>query len=219
MDIIKKIAFSNALFYKILMKLKKIKNRGKVKITKLSHFVRIDKDIVGHNNSIFIDKNTTIHKALIRIHGNNNKIRFGKNVIIGSGCSFWMEGNNISIVIGDNTEFSRDIQINAQEDNSMIIIGSDCMFSNTITIRTSDSHPIYDLETNERLNNARNVIIGNHVWIAPNSKVMKGVKIGDGSIIGSDTMVTKSIEKNVLAVGHPAKPVKFNIKWTHDKLF
>lgn len=43
--------------------------------------------------------------------------------------------------------------------------------------------------------------------------------IGDGTIIGSDTMVTKDIPGNSCAVGHPAKVVKSNIKWTRDQVF
>ena len=92
------------------------------------------------------------------------------------------------------------------------------MFSNTIVIRTSDSHPIYNGEGN-RINPAKSIQIGDHVWIAPNSKVMKGVTIGDGSIIGSDTMVTKDLPSNVLAVGHPAKVVKTDVHWSRERIF
>lgn len=92
------------------------------------------------------------------------------------------------------------------------------MFSNSIIVRTSDSHPIFD-EDGKRSNPAKDVEIGNHVWIAPNSKVMKGVTIGEGSIIGSDTIVTKDIPESCLAVGHPAHVVKTNVKWTRDRLF
>ena len=48
---------------------------------------------------------------------------------------------------------------------------------------------------------------------------MKGVTIGSGSIIGSDTMVTRDLSENVLAVGHPAKIVKTDIHWTRENIF
>lgn len=70
-----------------------------------------------------------------------------------------------------------------------------------------------------RINQAKDVIIGEEVWIAPQSIIMKGAKIGDGSIIGSRSFVTKEIPANCLAVGAPAKVVKENIKWTREKLF
>ena len=106
--------------------------------------------------------------------------------------------------------------MNVQENGMVIKVGNDCMFSNTIVVRTSDSHPIYSLSSNERINDPAPVSIGNHVWLAPNSKIMKGVKIGDGAIIGSDTLVTKDVPANALVVGHPARVVKNDIKWTRD---
>lgn len=130
-----------------------------------------------------------------------------------------MEGNDIVIHIKGGTTITYGVHFCAQEDGTKIVIGSDCMLSNTIAIRTSDSHPIYDIKTGTRLNDASDVIIGNHVWIAPNVKIMKGVTIGDNSIIGTDTIVTKQIPGNVLAVGHPAKVVKTEIKWTRERLF
>lgn len=111
---------------------------------------------------------------------------------------------------------TRDIHICAQEDNSTIHIGKDCMLSNNIIIRTSDSHPIYDKLTGSRINFSKNVFIGNHVWIAPNSKILKGANIGDGCIVSSNTMVSKSINDNCLVVGMPSKVIKENISWNRN---
>ena len=87
------------------------------------------------------------------------------------------------------------------------------MFSNSIIIRTSDDHPIYEIGTNKRINPAKSVIIGDHVWICPQVTIMKGAKVGKGSIIGSCSIVTKNIPDNSLAVGYPAKVVKTKIQW------
>lgn len=186
-----------------------VENQG---IIKIKRFVK------GENNKIIVGENTHLNETTFRIVGNNNKIEFGKNVRIGSECSFWAEGDNINIYIGDCTTFTKAVHVNAQENNSEIYIGKDCMLSNTIIIRTSDSHPIYNNE-GRRINPAKSIHIGDHVWIAPNSKIMKGVTIGDGCIIGSDTMVTKDLSNNVLAVGHPAKIVKTDVRWTRESLF
>ena len=168
---------------------------------------------------MYIGKNTSIKKPLVRIIGHNNQLIIGENCTIGPNCEFWLEGDNVSIIVGSNTSFTNDVEVNAQEDCSTITIGEDCMFSNHIIIRTSDSHPIYDLEYGVRINSSKNVTIGNHVWIAPHSNVMKGAIIMDGSIIGSNTIVTKEIPANSLAVGMPAKVVKQNIRWTKEKIF
>ena len=49
------------------------------------------------------------------------------------------------------------------------------------------------------------VKIGNNVWIGANCTVLAGVEIGDNSVIGAGSVVTKSIPKNVVAVGVPCK--------------
>ncbi len=113
----------------------------------------------------------------VRIRGNNNTIIIHENCVIGDRCSFWLEGNNIKIEVGANITFTNTVHLCAQEDNSEIIIGDDGMFSNSIIIRTSDSHPIYEISTNKRINYSQNVHIGSHVWIAPNTKIMKGAVV------------------------------------------
>ncbi|WP_247647298.1 DapH/DapD/GlmU-related protein [Arthrobacter sp. E3] len=51
------------------------------------------------------------------------------------------------------------------------------------------------------------VLIGQDVWIGGSSVVLSGVEIGDGSIIGSGSVVTRDIPENSIAVGVPAKVV------------
>lgn len=175
---------------------------------------RIKNDIQGYNNSVKIGKGCVLNKPVIHVRGDNNKIVFEDGCIVMDNCSYWMEGNNITIHIGKNTSFNHHVHFCAQEDHSSIIVGEDCMFANTITVRTSDSHPIYDGTTGRRINPNQNILIGNHVWVAVNSRIMKGAIINDGAIIGSDTIVTAhEIPAGCLAVGHPAKVVKNNIRW------
>ena len=181
--------------------------------------VRIIKCIKGNNNFISFGVGSRIQRAKIVIRGDNNKLLIGKNCIVGPGCSFRLEGNNTTISIGDGSTFTRDCNFSVQEDNMKIEVGNDCMFSNTIVVRTSDSHPIYSGESGERINKPKSVFIGEHVWIAPNTKIMKGAFIEQGTVIGSDTMVNKTIPANSLAVGTPAKIVKENIHWTRESLY
>lgn len=178
----------------------------------------IKKMIIGSDNKIIIGKDTKTTKTLFHIVGKNNIIEIEDHCIIGPNCSFWMEGNNCRIKIGSHTTFTQFCHINAQEDNSCIEIGEDCMFSNHIIVRTSDSHPIYDMDTFHRINVAKSVIIGKKVWIAPDTKIMKGANIGEGCIIGSNTMVSKNIPPHSLAVGMPAKIVRQNVYWTRENV-
>ena len=97
-----------------------------------------------------------------------------------------------------------------------IKIGRDSMLASRIVVRTSDSHGIYNLSDGKRINLPKPVIIGDHVWLAPDSIVLKGVTIGKGCVIGSNSIVTKSVPDNCLAVGLPAKVVRENIRWTRE---
>jgi len=53
------------------------------------------------------------------------------------------------------------------------------------------------------------VVIGNDVWIGHNVTIMGGVNVGDGAVIGSGSIVTKDIPPYAVAVGNPAKVIKF----------
>lgn len=55
----------------------------------------------------------------------------------------------------------------------------------------------------------QDIVIGDDVWIAANVTVLKGVNIGDGAVIGAGSVVTKDIPSYAVAVGNPARVVKF----------
>lgn len=184
------------------------------RVTVCGDILGLKKSIIGNNNVVDI-KSSIIRDSSIRIRGNDNKLLVEDGCNIGKGCSFWLEGNNNTIIIGRNTTMTLKCHFNAQEHNTTIIVGEDCMFSNTIIVRTSDSHPIFNSE-GVRINPAKDVIIGKHVWIAPSSVIMKGAILGDGCIVGSHSMVNKSIPNSCLAVGMPAKVVKEAVSWTRD---
>lgn len=178
--------------------------------------IGLKKSIIGDGNVVRID-NSTITNSSIRIRGNGNILVIEEGCHIGDGCSFWLEGNHNKIVVGKRTTMTLRCHLNAQENGTSIQVGEDCMFSNLIAVRTSDSHPIYN-DKEERINKPQDVIIGNHVWIAPHSIVMKGAVIGEGSIVGTYSMVNKSVPSNSLVVGMPARVVKENIRWTRENV-
>jgi acetyltransferase-like isoleucine patch superfamily enzyme len=74
-------------------------------------------------------------------------------------------------------------------------------------------HPIIDLESKQRINYGRSIEIGDHVWIGAQAQILKGAKIGSGSIIGTRAVVTGAIPENCIAVGVPAKVIRHNVSW------
>lgn len=204
------VAFLNKVRFSWLTRGLRINNCGTIR--------RLKKYVVGKNNIMNVGDGSLLDGCTIHIVGENNEITFGKNCKVRKGNSFWMEGNDIKIYVGDNTTFNISNHINAQEDGVEIHIGEDCRFSNNVHIRTSDAHPIYDKDTKKRLNPARNVYLGKHVWIAPQSAIYKGVHVGDGSIIASRSLVTHDVPENVIVAGLPAKIVKENVFWTREDI-
>ena len=94
------------------------------------------------------------------------------------------------------------------------------MFAYDIDLRTGDSHSIIDCQTQERLNFAKDIEIGNHVWVATRCLILKGAKVADNSVIASGSIVTKSFsEPGVVIAGNPAKVVKEGITWSRDRVY
>ena len=90
------------------------------------------------------------------------------------------------------------------------------MFSHDIYVRTTDSHSI--IKENKRINPAKNIKIGNHVWIGMQSLILKGTNIPDGCIIGARSTVSASdMENNSIYVGQPVKLVNKGIDWNRER--
>lgn len=95
-----------------------------------------------------------------------------------------------------------------------VVIGSNCLFSYYVVIRVSDGHGIYSTTNSERLNFAKSIFIGDHVWFGQNTFVFKGTQIHSGSIIGAGSILSnKVIPSNVTYAGNPAKLIKENTFW------
>ncbi|EOT7649406.1 TPA: hypothetical protein HLU19_23675 [Escherichia coli] len=140
-------------------------------------------------------------------------------ISIGDNClirgKLFADHTNSKIIIGHTTKFNAPCRIHAAEGKT-ISIGNQCLFSN-VRFRTSDSHSIISLETNTRINHAKDIIIEDKVWIAEDVNIYKGVTIGSGSIVGARATVTKNLPGNALCVGSPAVAVKHQVAW-NEKL-
>ena len=116
--------------------------------------------------------------------------------------------NPENIYIGSNTYINGYTMMCAGK-NSKIIIGEDCLISYHVHIRTT-THNYEDKNVliRNQGHKENDIIIGNDVWIGGNVCVMPGVTIGDNTIIGAGSVVTKDIPSNVVAVGNPCKIIK-----------
>ena len=91
-------------------------------------------------------------------------------------------------------------------DYAEIKIGDNCLIGPNVGIYTTG----HNLDPDERYKTgfAVPIKIGNNVWIGGNACIMPGVKIGDNSVIGAGSVVTKDIPSGVIAAGNPCKVIR-----------
>lgn len=122
-------------------------------------------------------------------------------------CVFNISTEGSRIVIGNNVGISGSTICATKlvEIGDNVLIGSGCLITDT------DAHPLDWRDRREGKNEKKGispVIIGNDVFIGARSIVLKGVKIGDRSIVGAGSVVTKEIPSDCIVAGNPAKIIK-----------
>lgn len=149
---------------------------------------------------------------------NKRFIDFGKKLTTGFGCRLEAcppdKSLNIkTLVFGDSVQMNDYVHITAMES---VKIGNNVLMASKIYI-SDCSHGSYAGDTNDcnpksipidRPLFSKPVIIEDNVWLGEFVSVLPGVIIGKGSIIGANSVVSKNIPPNVIAVGIPAKPIK-----------
>lgn len=92
-------------------------------------------------------------------------------------------------------------------DGGKITIGDDVLVGPNVQILTIN-HPISPQKRLLKTNLAKDVVIGNNVWIGAGAIILPGVEISDGSVIAAGSVVTKKVESNYLYAGNPAIKIK-----------
>lgn len=168
--------------------------------------------VCGNNNTVIIAESAKISNLNVSIQGDNNTLIIDADARIMGPCNISLEGNGI-IHIGKNSGVRG---VNFLAKSGKIIIGELVMFSYGINIRNNDSHRIFYLvNQGEIINTPKDIVIGNHVWIGMNVTILKGVTIGDNSILALGAVVTKSCPPHCIMAGNPAKIVKTDICWDY----
>ena len=206
------------IHFKYLRGFNFIKTRYKKLKNKLEIFGKLRKNrikISGNNNILYVGKNTLLRDSNTFIKGNNNILYIGDNCVV-NNTSIILDNEGAEIRIGNKTSIAKAQIVSLEPYN--IEIGEDCMLSYDIEIRNTDSHKIYDKNTNKRINEGNGVSIGNHVWLGMRAIILKGVTIEDNSIVAGGSIVTKDVKVNTIVSGNPAKQIKENVYWTREEV-
>lgn len=157
---------------------------------------------------------------------NKKNIDLGRNLTTGIGCRVECfpinDTGEVILKFGENVQMNDYVHITAAKS---VEIGDNVLMASKIYI-SDCSHGSYLGDSNDssplstpidRPLLVKPVKIENNVWLGEFVSVLPGVTIGQGTIVGANSVVSKSLPPNVIAVGAPAKPIKkFNFetnKW------
>lgn len=147
-----------------------------------------------------------------------NKIQIGNDTHIRGELTLYAYSKGI--FVGNNSYIGAGSVIRSGD---KVSIGDNVLISHNVTIIDSDSHEIEYKERAESYRkllkeglpkekgnvNTAPIVIEDYVWISYNVAVLKGVTIGQGAIIGASSVVTEDIPAFSVAIGNPARVIKY----------
>jgi acetyltransferase-like isoleucine patch superfamily enzyme len=147
------------------------------------------------NSRLYPSEFVVLNDSLLCVSGSFS-IMTGSSITIRSGASFTLGSGFINS--GARIDCYNDISF-----GNNVFIGYD------LFMRDFDNHSL-----NQSPAKAMPIKIGNNVWIGSRVTILKGVEIGDGAVVASGSIVTKSVPPASLVAGVPAKVIKNNIYWS-----
>ncbi len=173
----------------------------------------------GQNNVVEIGEGSVFSRCRFTL-GSNARVSIGKTHtrgLIGVVVNLTGRGEGRALTIGAGTSIEGCRFAMAGDGPRVITIGDNCMMSTGITFRPSDGHAIFDLETGAVLNHAKPITVGDNVWVGADVVFLKGSKIPNNTIIGTQSLVTRRFEEEHTAVaGSPAQVVKRGVGWSRE---
>lgn len=163
-------------------------------------------DILGAEGTVILLTAGARIKAL-SIRGEGHVLAIGASAQL-SGIV--MYGARNLATVGANTMLSMSTIVRGTDNR--LHIGHGCVGVRG-TIRTSDDHTIFDAQSGDPINRARDVRIGDRVYLGRNVRVSKGADIGDGVVVAPDSVVTGKLQAGGYYGGVPARLIKANVTW------
>jgi acetyltransferase-like isoleucine patch superfamily enzyme len=136
--------------------------------------------------------------------GRRGRIRFGRFVWIGDGSK--IRCHEGEVVIGAKTVMGQECTISAYH---RVRIGEQCVIADRAMFIDFD-HGVVEVERPIRVQGIykRDVEVGSNVWIGYGACILRGVRVGDNSIVGTNAVITKDVPANAVVAGVPAKVIR-----------
>ena len=141
-------------------------------------------------------------------------IRFGRFVWIGDGTK--IRCHEGSVEFGSKTVMGQECTISAYR---KVRIGPECVIADR-TMFIDFDHGVVDIEKPIRSQGIymEDVVVGANVWIGYGACILRGVTVGDNSVIGTNTVVTRDVPANSVVGGVPARVLRMRdapkyLKW------
>jgi acetyltransferase-like isoleucine patch superfamily enzyme len=146
-------------------------------------------------------------KVILNDNVTINSKNYGYHANMYSPVKLMADRKNAVIEIGENTRINGAC-IHAYK---KVSIGRNCLIAANVQIIDADGHELSFDNIGNRINTSskgKSIKIEENVWIGLNAIILPGVTIGTGSVIGSNTVVTKDVPPMVVFAGNPGRIVK-----------
>jgi acetyltransferase-like isoleucine patch superfamily enzyme len=135
-------------------------------------------------------------------------LEIGSRSTIQNFAFFQLTKPNPRVYIGDDTVIGRHCMITAK---SLIRIGSNVLMGAYVQVIDHNHGFARGTVIREQKAEISEVIIENDVWIGAGAKILSGVRIGEGAVIGANAVVTADVPPYAIAVGVPARVIKYRV--------
>lgn len=133
----------------------------------------------------------------------NARVSFGRECVLDRDMTIECFGR---LRVGNGVIFGHHCTLASRDS---VEIGDDCLIAEMVSIRDHDHcFDRLDIPTSAQGLTASPVFIGRNVWLGAKVTVTRGIRIGDNAIVGANSVVTRDVPANAIAVGSPARVIR-----------